>query len=117
MRRYRHRSTIGDIMSDEMSALSAGAGLTGAARVTLAPEALMRRVDDEVVLLNLQTEQYYFLDDVGARMLELVLSGETLDSTTEQLLAEFEVARERLQQDLRAIISDLKAAGLVSVGT
>ena len=41
-------------------------------QVEISPEALFQELDGETVLLNLQSERYYGLDDVGTRMWQLL---------------------------------------------
>ena len=80
----------------------------------LVPEyVLMRRVGEEEVLLNLDDEQYYGLNPVGARLIEFAAGGATLRQIVDALLGEFEVEREALELDLRQIAAELLAAGLI----
>lgn len=92
-----------------------GSGDLPSPRTTLrVPEhVLMRRIGDEMVMLNLDSEGYYGLNEVGARLMQLVETGATLEQIIEQLSCEFEVEREQLEQDVRALAADLIAAGLL----
>lgn len=40
--------------------------------VSCSPDVLFRELDSEGVLLDLETERYYTLDDIGARMWQLL---------------------------------------------
>ena len=66
-----------------------------------------------MVLLNIDNQQYYGLNDVGARMWELLLELRSLDAVTERLEAEYEIDRETLRADLERLVRDLLHAGLL----
>ena len=86
-------------------------GLEASVRV---PEhVLMRRVGEEHVLLNLESETYYGLNPVGSRLIELAETGATLEEIIELLFAEFDVGRAQLELDVRRVAADLLAAGLI----
>jgi hypothetical protein len=76
---------------------------------------LARRTGEEMVLLNLENEQYYGLDEVGTRLWELIHGGATFGSATDTLLAEYEVDRQTLVDDLSSILGDLDRNGLVVI--
>lgn len=77
------------------------------ARLEIAARAVAREVGDEVVILDLDTGTYYGLDRVGARIWKLLSSGRTLDEICETVLAEYEVARSRLEGDVKRLFVQL----------
>lgn len=87
------------------------------ANVRVPERVLMRLVGEELVLLNVDEENYYGLNSVGARLMQLAETGGTLEEFIEPMLAEFEVGRERLEMDVRTVAADLMAAGLLEEGT
>lgn len=86
-------------------------GPTG--RLAISGDVLMREVDGEAVLLNLATEAYFGLDEVGTRMWYALTEGGSLDVAFERLAAEFEVEPARLEADLRGLLQRLLSLGLV----
>ena len=82
-------------------------------RVRVPEHVLMRGLGDEMVMLNLDAESYYGLNEVGARLMQLAEAGATLEQIAEQLFGEFEVSREQLEHDVRTVAADLIAAGLL----
>ena len=98
------------IMTDDKSGRSPP---TLQARVRVPEHVLMRRVGEEHVLLNLDDENYYGLNPVGSRLIELAESGATLAQIIDQLMAEFDTSREQLESDVRRVATDLIAAGLI----
>ena len=80
----------------------------------IAPEHVMfRELDGEAVLLNLQNEMYYGLDEVGTRMWQLLTSSESVQAAMDTMLDEFDVSPQTLEQDLAKMITDLKSHGLL----
>jgi hypothetical protein len=75
----------------------------------------MSRLQEESVLLNLDNESYYGLDDVGTRMLSVLNSSDSLQSAWLQLVDEYDVDREVLRDDLVSLVERLLEQGLVEV--
>jgi len=91
------------------------ANLALSQRVALAEGVLLQELAGEAVLLNLESEAYFGLDDVGTRMLQVLAKADSIGAAQEQLLAEYEVEPAVLQRDLLALIGELAAHGLVRV--
>ena len=89
--------------------------LTVETRVMAPPDVLIRELDGEAVLLNLVSESYFGLDEVGARMWQVLTTSESIETAHAQLLAEYEVEPERLRQDLLALVTQLAGHGLVEL--
>ena len=87
-----------------------------ALRVRVPQHVLMRQVGEELVLLNLDQERYYGLNLSGALLMQFAGAGATMGEIVERMLAEFEVAREQLEVDVRTVAADLMAAGLLEEG-
>jgi hypothetical protein len=86
------------------------------ASVTIPSDVLARQVGDETVILHLGSGNYYGLDPVGARVWQLLGEGRTPADACEQLLAEYDVSRAQLEGDLRSLLQDLLANGLLTAG-
>jgi hypothetical protein len=77
----------------------------------------MRELDGESVLLNLQSERYFGLDEVGTRMWVALSTSESIQTAYEDLLSEYDVDAEQLHQDLESLIEKLVEHGLVEVSS
>ena len=84
------------------------------ARITKPESVLVRELSGELVLLNLDTECYYGLDDIGTRIWSVVIEAENLDTALAMLHAEFEVDPEALRADVAHFLGELAAAGLIA---
>lgn len=84
-------------------------------RVTVPPDVLMREVAGESVILNLNTETYFGLDEVGTRMWQVLAESETIQHAYDTLLDEYEVDPARLRSDLVSLIEELVDHGLLDL--
>jgi hypothetical protein len=85
------------------------------ARVRPAADVLFRDLGGEAVLLDVASGSYFGLNEVGARVWQLVAAGGTLAGIVAALAAEYDVPGERLQADVLALVEDLAANRLVIV--
>jgi hypothetical protein len=74
---------------------------------------LSRRVSGEVVILDLDSDEYFGLQEVGARVWELVETGAPFSAMVATLLEEYEVEAHRLAEDVRALLAGMLAGGLI----
>jgi Coenzyme PQQ synthesis protein D (PqqD) len=89
--------------------------LSFADRASVPKHVLVRFLDKESVLLNLETERYFGLDETGTRMWQLVTSAPAIDAAYQQLLDEFDVTAERLRSNLLELLDRLVENGLLNV--
>lgn len=82
--------------------------------VSLSKDALFQEVNGEMVILDLATEKYFGLNEVGTRIWLLLESGKSLAEAEEILLDEFEVDPQELHADFNQLLQQLIAEGLVS---
>lgn len=82
-------------------------------RVRIAEGVITKEVGDELVLLDVERGVYYGLHEVSARIWQLLGAGESVGTTMERLLEEYDVERETLEQDVARLIGELREAGLV----
>ncbi len=81
--------------------------------ITPSPEVISQEVSGETVLLDLQSENYFGLDEVGTRIWQLIKETNDLQAIFETLLAEYDVSEERLRQDLDTLLGEISGLGLV----
>ena len=60
-------------------------------KVSVQPHVLIRLLDKEAVLLNLETECYFGLDEIGTRMWQVTTAGPNIEFAYRQLLEEYDV--------------------------
>jgi Coenzyme PQQ synthesis protein D (PqqD) len=84
-------------------------------RASVPQHVLVRFLDREAVLLNLETERYFGLDETGTRMWQVVTAAPRIDAAYEELLAEFEVEPEELRSNFAELLKCLMDNGLLEV--
>jgi len=83
--------------------------------ITLSPDVISQEVSGETVLLDLESENYFGLDEVGTRIWQLLRETSDLQAVYRTLLDEYEVEEERLQADLEALLTEIATLGLVTL--
>jgi hypothetical protein len=84
-------------------------------RVRVPDDILISHLQDESVILNLNSERYFGLDDVGTRMLSVLNNSDSIEAAYESLAAEYDVDRQALRNDLTALIENLLQQGLIHI--
>src|SRR5919112_5972761 len=84
-------------------------------RVTVPDDVLISRLQEEWVILNLDSERYFGLDDVGTRILSVLTNSDSIEAAYESLLGEYDVDHAVLREDLLALIENLLQKGIVQV--
>ena len=84
-------------------------------RVRVPDDVLISNLQEESVILNLGSERYFGLDDVGTRMLSVLSTSDSIEAAYESLLEEYDVDGQVLRQDLLALVESLVQKGIVEV--
>ena len=83
--------------------------------IQIPSHVMARQVGEELVILNLHSEQYYGLDEVGASIWLALESSPTLSDALKSLTDEYDIEIEQLKEDLDELLTKLKAEGLIEV--
>ena len=84
-------------------------------KVTVPDGVLVRDLAGELVLLNLNSESYFGLDEVGTRMWTVLTTSPSIDAAFDTLLITYEVEPVQLRNDLHNFIEKLVNLGLLDV--
>lgn len=77
------------------------------------PLVIHETVDDEVVIVNLQTGNYYSLVGTGARIWALLESTATVSELAADIAARFDGAGEQLEETVQGFVDELEREGLI----
>lgn len=66
-------------------------------------------------MLDLNSESYFGLNEVGTRVWDLIPEVAKLEDIYKKLLAEYEIDETALLNDLRQLIDDFSDAGLITL--
>lgn len=86
------------------------------ARAIVPEHVLFQEVAGNAALLNLESETYFGLDDVGTRMWQAMERARTIGDAVEDLAETYDAPLETLQRDLISLVSDLRSHGLLDIG-
>lgn len=84
-------------------------------RVVPSPQALFRELEGEAVILDIATERYLGLNDVGTRMWQSLSEEDSIEAACQVLLEEYDTDEQTLRRDLRELVGKLVDEGLVSL--
>lgn len=84
-------------------------------RVVVPQHVLVRFMDRESVLLNLETERYFGLDETGTRMWQVATAAPSIELAMQQLLEEYDAEPQMLQGNLTELLERLVENGLLSL--
>jgi Coenzyme PQQ synthesis protein D (PqqD) len=85
------------------------------ARVRLAKDVLMQKVGDDAILLNLNTENYFALDEVGTRIVNTLQESDSVKQAIGKLVGIYEVDESKLTSDAIRLVEECEQNGLLQV--
>ena len=83
-------------------------------RVLIPDEIVLQQVENESVVINLLTEKYFGLDEIGTQIWIAITSTSSIQEAIEDLLSEYEVGQNHLEQDVFELAQELEEFGLIS---
>jgi len=83
--------------------------------ITLSPDVISQEISGETVLVDLESEDHFNLDEIGTRIWQLVESTGDLEAVFNTLLEEYDVEEEQLLDDLSDLIDEIEKLGLVKL--
>ena len=82
-------------------------------RYEIPDNLLLQSVADEKVILDPATGNYYTLDTVGARMIDLLRESGSIDTTVSAIVSEYAVSAQDAQRDLIELLANMAQHGLL----
>lgn len=84
-------------------------------QVAVEPDVMIRNVGQEAVILDLKTERYLGLDEIGRRMWTVLVQSPSIEAAYAVLLDTYAVDAEQLADDLREFVNRLVEERLVTL--
>lgn len=81
--------------------------------VQLSANALLRDIEGETVVLDLTTETYFSLDEIGSEILRVVQKSPDLEHAVSVLVELYDVDEDTLATDIRNLLNELRKEGLI----
>lgn len=87
------------------------------AELSIVGDPVFTEIPGETVILDERSGRYFGLDDVGTFVWRLLRQTTTLRSLVAAVTEEYDVAADVCEEDLRALLGDLRSADLVAIGS
>lgn len=82
------------------------------------PDYILFQVMDEgAAVLNINTEHYFGLDQVGVHIWQVIVETGTARAALDKITRLYDVPEETVRQDILTLLDDLRTAGLINVET
>jgi hypothetical protein len=94
---------------------SRGMSETAGGSVEIGDSVLYQTVGDEIVLLDLASQQYFGLDSIGADVWRLILEHRDVAAVAKRLAGVYAVDEQTARGDIEPLIADLLAAKLLKI--
>jgi hypothetical protein len=83
------------------------------AEIRISKDVLAQELEGETVILDLASESYFGLNEVGTRIWALVEEGQSREAVVDTLVDEYDVERDVLEKDVSELLDQLNEAGLI----
>jgi phage terminase large subunit len=93
------------------------AGGKSMAQVRIPDDVILRELGDETVLLNLQTGQYFGLNQSGGRMFAVLAEVGDVAEAAKRIAAEYDQPADVIRRDMDELCSELAAQELIVLDT
>lgn len=75
---------------------------------------LTRVVSGELVMLDMRTEKYFALDEIGAQVVDGLKAEENPAEIAAKIAAEYDADPSQIEQDVEALIAQMMEQGLIA---
>ena len=81
--------------------------------LAFAPDVVVQVIKGEALILKLQEEEVFSLNETGARVAQLIEEGRSLNAVIDTLTAEYETSRQDIEREVNDLVQALLSKGLV----
>ena len=82
-------------------------------KLSFAPDVVVQVINGEALILKLQEEEVFSLNETGARVAQLIDEGCSLDAVIDALTDEYATPREEIERAVDDLVQALVSKGLV----
>jgi hypothetical protein len=84
-------------------------------KVTLSKNVFLQEIDDETIILDSTTQEYFSLNEIGKVIWSLLEGNKNLEEIKAEMLDMYEVPQEQIEKDLLNFIQALEQKGLIKI--
>ena len=85
-------------------------------RLTFAADVILKVIDREALILKLDDEVAFSLNETGARIAQLIAEGKGIDAVVDVLVGEYATERSEVDREVTSLVEALLGKGLLVVG-
>ncbi len=85
-------------------------------KVTIPSTVFAQVVDDEMVILDTESENYFGLDTIGREMWQILVENGSLENLKTTMLEKYEVKESVIKHDIEVFIDTLVKNRLITIG-
>lgn len=85
-------------------------------KVTIPSTVFAQVVDDEMVILDTESENYFGLDTIGREMWQTLVENGSLENLKTTMLEKYEVKESVIKHDIEVFIDTLVKNRLITIG-
>ena len=89
--------------------------ITSLSTVQRNKEMVTSNIDGEIVMMSVESGEYYGLDEIGSRIWEIIENKIKVDELITRLLDEFEVDKTICENDTLDFLNELLSKNLISL--
>ncbi|MDZ7817300.1 MAG: lasso peptide biosynthesis PqqD family chaperone [Aliarcobacter sp.] len=78
-------------------------------------DLLSSEMDDELVMMNLESNNYYGLNKIGKDIWEILEENQTLESLCNKLIEKYDVSFEECKNDITPFLEKLKESNIIEI--
>jgi len=85
-------------------------------KVRITDSVFTQVIDDEMVILDTESENYFGLDSIGTVMWEQLRVNNSLEELAQYMLEHYDVQEGVLKEDIKTFVTNLVKNKLISIG-
>lgn len=89
--------------------------ITNNTKIVAAEDTLSTTLDDESVILHVDSGKYFGFNEVGTKIWELLAEPHSIAELTQQIASEYEITEERCRTDIEELVEELVQKELVDI--
>ena len=83
--------------------------------ITRGTELISSPVDDEIVILSIKNEEYYYLNPIGGLIWKLIAEPISIENVISVLVEQYEVSLELCRSETMTYIEELLQLGIIQL--
>lgn len=84
-------------------------------KISLNPDVILQEVGENTVMLHLNDNQYYSMNNETTPMWNVLISANNIDEAIDELHSQYDIKREVLTEDMMSFLEELQKRDIISL--